>query len=346
MIQFDQKYYDSLIGHYGYDSFDFWLFDYSLNDMSKEELEIQYLCHYQWDIFAQKTKQGLPGIITTGFWMSGPPHVWTLSQIMRIIRLRNAGIPTQIVLWDLDAYNGKNKNLAYVADMSQRYTQFINRLGYLNDDISVLRNQYNDHESLLTAYLAGKFMDDNLFNEAEEDLHWFYQKKGKIDDTMTYRRKLSLALMTWDFLNLWRKYGAVNVLLWIDEHKYVLFAQKILKKIQDSNEFDFLDEFHLSATYTRLMKWFNNYPKQSKSFEDSSINAESSENDIINKIMNCQGSCSRPEENIVFQMMVWIWGYSLSEIDSIYHNCQSWDVNWDTDRKFFSERLITLFQKW
>ncbi|MEK7219470.1 MAG: hypothetical protein AAB687_02220 [Patescibacteria group bacterium] len=50
-------------------------------------------------------------IATTGFGLSGTPHMGTLSQILRALRLQQAGIPVQVVLGDLDAYNGKNTPL-------------------------------------------------------------------------------------------------------------------------------------------------------------------------------------------------------------------------------------------
>ena len=32
-------------------------------------------------------------------------------------------------------------------------------------------------------------MDDDIFNEAEEDLHFFYHKRGKVDKEMELQKK-------------------------------------------------------------------------------------------------------------------------------------------------------------
>jgi hypothetical protein len=60
-----------------------------------------------------------------------------------------------------------------------------------------------------------------------------------------------------DFFDLGKKYDFVNVLLGVDEHKYVKFGMEALKKIQESHEIGFLENLTLSATYTVVTKGFN-----------------------------------------------------------------------------------------
>ncbi len=123
--------------------------------------------------------------------MSGIPHIGTLSQILRSIALQKAGIPVQMVLGDLDAYNGKARPLTETLKLAEKYKKFILKLGFNPKFPSILRSQYNEFGVLRTSYLIGHFMDDSMFQEAEEDLHGFYSKKGKVDKDMSYRRKIT-----------------------------------------------------------------------------------------------------------------------------------------------------------
>lgn len=346
MVNFDKKYYENIMNKFGYDPFEFWYFDFWFKTISPEELQLKYLCHFNAQKFSKWLDENKKCIVTTWFGMSWPPHVWTLSQIMRILRFQKKWIATQIVLGDLDAYNGKKKDLWYVIDITKRYKNFIKKLWFVEWEHSIIRNQIDSLEILQIMYISWKYMDDEMFDRAEEDLHSFYQKHNKVDVWMTYRRKLSLWLMIADFFDLWKKYDFVNVLLGIDEHKYVKFGVETLKKIQESHEIAFLDNLTLSATYTTLTKWFNGYPKQSKSFPESSINVESSPEDIIDKIMNKEWTYTDPEDSVVFQMMREISNYTLDEFKVIYNNCKEKNNEWTKNKKEFADYLISLLQLW
>lgn len=331
---------------FGYNPFEFWYFDFWFKDISSEELQLKYLCHFNAHKFAAWLAEQKRCIITTWFWMSWAPHIWTISQIMRIMRFHKQGIPTQIVLGDLDAYNWKNKDLSYVLAITKRYKNFIQKLWYIEGEHSIIRNQIDALEVLRTMYIAWKYMQDEMFEKAEEDLHWFYQQHNKVDIDMTYRRKLSLWLMVADFFDLWKKYDFVNVLLGVDEHQYVKFGIETLQNIQEVNHIDFLQKLTLSATYTPLAKWFNWYPKQSKSFPESSINVESSPEDILDKIMNKEWEYIEPEDSVVFQMMIGIWQYSLDEFKIKHINCKEKNEERNKNKKDFAEYLIDLFKLW
>ena len=126
-------------------------------------------------------------------------------------------------------------------------------------------------------------MDDIDFNAAEEDLHGFYVEKGKVDDKMSFRRKLSLALMVagWFHQQISNNEKHLLITLGIDEHQYVKFGQKVLEKMKSTGEFkDRLNGASISAMYSTLIKGFNGYPKMSKSFPDSGIHLDMGKLDI------------------------------------------------------------------
>ena len=83
----------------------------------------------------------------------------------------------------------------------------------------------------------------------------FYKTKGKVDESMTFRRRLSLALMAADFIDLGYRKKITNVLvmLGVDEHRYVNFSNNILKKMQK----DFNFQLSLSTIYSPIIKGFN-----------------------------------------------------------------------------------------
>jgi len=187
--------------------------------------------------------------------------------------------------------NWKNKPLSYVLELSEKYKKFIYKIvGGKNKKLLVLRDQISAGDALVNDYLLSRYVTDEDFDNVEEDLHEFYVKKWKVDKKMTYRRKRSLMLMISDFISLFKKYDGVWVMLWIDEHKYVLLAQKILSEIKKTDD-DWIREKLginndkiLASLYTKLLKWFNGYPKQSKSFPDSWIFADDSPTSIKDKI--------------------------------------------------------------
>ncbi|MGC9310134.1 MAG: hypothetical protein ACP5E4_00225 [Candidatus Aenigmatarchaeota archaeon] len=201
-IVFDQKYYNSLMNEFGYNPLEFEKINFSLGKLRKDDLQRMWLCHHDGNSFVRDLKKGRKVIISTGFGLSGEPHIGTLSQILRAISLQKTGIPVQIVLGDLDAYNGKNIPLKRTLSLAKEYETFILSLGFNRRKGSILRTQYDELDILRISYLIGHFMEDCMFDESEEDLHSFYHRRGKVDKGMSYRRKLSLNLMIADFIQL------------------------------------------------------------------------------------------------------------------------------------------------
>ena len=294
-----------------------------------------------------RIKNGEKVIASTGFGLSGEPHVGTLSQILRSIALQKAGIPVQIVLGDLDAYNGKAIPLKRTIELAKKYKDFILSLGFDTKKGSILRAQYNELDILRTSYIIGHFMNDKMFNEAEEDLHSFYHKRGKVDKGMSYRRKLSLNLMTADFIHLSLKQGYKNVLvmLGIDEHQYIRFGREVVAKMKKSKQFENFG-MTLSAIYSPMIKGFYNYPKMSKSFPKSSINVNMKPNEIRKKIIYGEGKYDKPENNVVYQMMTCVGYYSPKELKRLYGLCLNKKPGWKIAKKNYAEMLIKICSKW
>jgi len=352
MISFDKAYYEGLMRTNGYDPFEFWHFDFNLWKISEQELQLKFLCHHGMDRFVNEFDQE-KSIITTWFWMSWPPHIGTISQLMRILKINQAWIDTQIVLWDLDAYCGKGISLEQVLRYKDQYKMFIEKLWYKNTKWKIIRDQYNHPEILRTSYLISPYANDEMFNKAEEDLHSFYVQHNKVDSEMSYKRKVSLSLMIADFLDLWlgnsyclwKKYSNVWVMLGVDEHQYVRFWIQLLKHLAENSKDYTVSNINIAAMYTPIIKGFNNYPKQSKSFKDSSINANSSKDDIYNKIMHQEWDYGCPEESVVYQMMTWAWNLELNEYKEAYLACQKKGTKRQSIKQEFADYLIDILSE-
>ena len=346
-IIFDKAYYDSLMKEFGYNPLKFERINFSLGKLKKDDLQRMWLCHHNGFSFAKHLKKRKKVIVTTGFGLSGEPHIGTLSQILKSIILQRAGIPVQIVLGDLDAYNGKNIPLKKTLQLAEKYKKFILSLGFSQKDGSILRAQYNDLNVLRTSYLIGHFMDDIMFNEVEEDLHSFYHKRGMVDKDMSYRRRLSLNLMTADFIDLYIKQHCkiILVMLGIDEHQYVRFGMETVKKIKESKQFDNFN-MSLAAMYSPMIKGFYNYPKMSKSFPKSSINVSMKPHKIRKKIIYGEGKYDKPENNVVYQMMASVSYYTPKEIKNLYNLCLTGGLEWEKAKKEYAEVLIAICSKW
>lgn len=296
-ISFDREYYRRVIQDNGYDPNVFEGFTKDIPTIPREDLEKVFLCHQGLYNFTEALGKKA---VLTGFGLSGVPHMGTLAQINRIGMLNRAGFPAEVVLGDLDAYNGKLTTRDQTTQYADQYQKFIEGTELLDPDTSRVRNQSDYPEVLKTAYLLGRFIEDADLDGAEEDLHDFYTKHGKVDSSMTYRRKLSLNLMLADFIHLGQTNPNVLVMLGLDEHQYVRAGQDLSKRVDPY--VSGLQPVTIDSLYTPIIAGLNGYPKMSKSFKDSSIDLDMSPDDIQGTILGEKDTHQSPEESVVYQM--------------------------------------------
>lgn len=345
-ISFDDQYYQNLMRAFGYSPIEFEPISFSLGDLARDDLQRQWLCHMDGTGFADMLQGGKWATVTTGFGLSGVPHMGTLAQILKAIRLQEAGVPVQIVLGDLDAYNGKNIELSYTRELAERYAQFIQALGFTNAWPSRLRNQHDTLSTLRTAYLLGHDLSDADLESAEEDLHGFYSDQNKVDRGMTYRRKLSLNLMVADFIELLSNDGfdAIQVSLGIDEHKYVCLGRTLFnrQKGQDAG----LTGKVYSAMYSSIIRGFNGFPKMSKSFPESGLSVSTPLDEIRRTIQHGETVTPYPETNVVFQMIASVSRFSNDRIREAHEECRRRSKRWDLIKLDYAEHLHGLCRHW
>ena len=338
-IIFSEDYYRQIVRDNGYDTFELQRFDFELAGVLRDELNMRYLCHHA----AQRYVNARPDnrVITTGFGMSGPPHMATASHIMKMVRLQEGGEKCQIVLGDLDAYNGRARSLDFTREMAERFRIFAKNLGF-DDTAGILRGQEGDHDTLAVMYLLGRYAEDQDFEGAEEDNHAYYASHGIVDSTMTFRRRLSLSLMAADFISLGQTYDAVLVMLGVDEHKYVRFSQRVASRFDDQTPLR--NSFALSALYARLNVGFGGHPKFSKSIPESSISVESTSDDIRRLVMS--DDALRPELSPVYQLMYQTTYCSMEDLVRHYVECENRSSAWTKIRSNFTDYLVSVRDMW
>lgn len=382
-VIFDEHYYRALMEKNGYDPIDFGRINFNLGELTEFGLNRRWICHNQGDNFANGVSGLEKSIVTTGFGMSGDPHAGTLSQMFGAIALQRAGIPVQIVLGDLDAFNGKSKDFAYTLEMADMFREFLLGIGFVQKNGSILRNQIDATDTALTAVIAANVMEDEMFRTANEDLHSFYQKRGKVSDeldevlrsqslrfgkayartpgflkpimkfiaeklylpNMSYPRRVSLNLMTADFIDLKRTngFGNVMVMLGIDEHQYVRFSQETVKRL---NEREVISGLNLGAIYSGIIPGFNGYPKMSKSFPESGIHVGMRKKEIVDRIVKEEGTYKHAHENVVFQLIARASLFSDNEVEQAYEACVAGGRPWQKWKRTYADFFVSVAEKW
>ncbi|WP_327110496.1 hypothetical protein OHB12_22230 [Nocardia sp. NBC_01730] len=338
-LTFTEGYYRQIIDRFGYDDFELTRFAFNFAGMRSDELNMRWLCHHRADQFlaTERTRR----VVTTGFGMSGLPHMGTVAQIIGITRMQQSGERTQVVLGDLDAHNGKGRPLGGAQELADRFAIFCRRLGY-DDTVGGLRNQFDDAESLRNLYLLSHYADDADFERAEEDNHRYYASLGVVDDRMTFRRKTSLALMAADFLTLGQHADAVLVLLGIDEHKYVRFAAEIASRL--SGNTSLRGTFVLASIYTRLASGFGGHPKMSKSIPGSSIDVTSSPDEIKRRI-NCD-DVRAAEQSPTFQLINQLFLRPAEDCRQLRRECADASPAWMETKAELVDSLVAITELW
>src|SRR3989338_8588272 len=126
-FQYTEEYYADVIKEYGYDPFSFGRFDFSIGSITDAELNLRYLCQHNVDSYLKTNPK--KRVVLTGFGMSGIPHLGSISQIIRLIHFQNAGENCELILGDLDAYNGRGIPFEDAKELAYKFREFAKKLG-------------------------------------------------------------------------------------------------------------------------------------------------------------------------------------------------------------------------
>jgi tryptophanyl-tRNA synthetase len=337
-VLFSEAYYRRVLAEFGYAPFDLRQFDFALAGLDAETLNARYLCHHNGEHFlrAAPTRR----MVTTGFGMSGVPHLATVAHILKMIELQRGGERCQIVLGDLDAYNGKARPYAEVRELADRFQEFALLLGF-DAEAGILRSQQGHLPALEAMYLLGRYVDQDDFDAAEEDNHGYYGARGLVDKPMTFLRALSLSLMAADFLALGQDFDAVLVMLGVDEHRYVRFAQYAKGRMDE--HVPLRADFALTAAYTRMVPGFDGHPKFSKSIPGSAIDVATPP-DEIRRLLTAEPPV--PEDSATYQLMCQLPTYHAPALLDLHAHCREGGVAWRREVARLTEEVIGLIELW
>ncbi|WP_243430424.1 hypothetical protein DOK78_002029 [Enterococcus sp. DIV2402] len=335
---FNEDYYLNVIKEFGYNSFKFNKIDFTLPGINTKSMRNLWLCSYNIDHnFNSKSKV----LFTTGIGLSGTPHLGTISQITRAIKLSEYN-DVQIVLGDVDAYTGRKSSWESTQLLNSKYRNFIKNMGFkgiVRDQSTFDSNVYVTHSKI------SKYFSHEIATKSEEDLHELYVSNGKVENDMTFNRKYSLSLMCADFIDplINDDYDEIVVFLGLDEHKYVQAANKVINSM--SNEFPQVKEKNIRAMYSPLISGFNGFPKMSKSFPESSINIEDSMVSIEQKIIN-DNFLLKDNSTVTIQLMKALGNYTDIEIDNFFHIMESNPNEWRKEKEKFINKLMIIKESW
>ncbi|MEI8339618.1 MAG: hypothetical protein WCF94_03050 [bacterium] len=338
-VIFNDSYYSELIRKHNYNPIDFKKINFSLKTLDIEALEKKFICHHDGDVFAKKLKDGKKTIITTGFGMSGNPHLGSISEMLKIIELQKAGLKTQIVLGDLDSYNARNQTLIAVRERVVVFKKFLENLGY-NSKKGVMRDQFSQDSIIKTAFLVAHYLTDQDFDEAEEDISYIYKKEG-VYKSVSFPMKMSLLLMVADFIHLGTVGGYENILitLGIEEHKYVLLTKKVMERMGL--------KFHIAAMYGKMIKGLSGYPKMCKSIKGSAIDVTTPCEEYRDLILSNNDERKDPNQNAIYQMMEQTSYYNNKELNKLFDTCKNGnEIEWKNARLKYIDVLDLILDKW
>lgn len=337
-VLFSESYYRQVLAEFGYTPFNLRQFDFALAGLNTDTLNARYLCHHHGEQYLRADQRRR--IVTTGFGMSGVPHLATVSHILKMIELQRGGERCQIVLGDLDAYNGKAKLYAEVRDLAERFREYTVLLGFDNH-AGILRSQEGYLPALEAMYLLGRYVEQADFDAAEEDNHGYYADCGLVDATMTFRRALSLSLMAADFLALGQDYDAVLVMLGVDEHRYVRFAQQARARLDE--HVPLRSDFVLTAAYTRMVRGFAGHPKFSKSVPGSALDV-TTPSDEVSRLLAAEPPL--PEKSATYQLMCQLPRHDAATLLDLHAHCREAGPAWWRAVGEFADYVIDLISLW
>ena len=101
----------------------------------------------------------------------------------------------------------------------------------------------------------------------------------------------------------------------------------------------------IKAIYSPLISGFNGFPKMSKSFPESSLNIEDSEETIAQKIIN-DTYLLNDNSTVTIQLMKAIGNYKKSEIDNFIQLMKYNSNKWIKEKERFISKLIVVKEKW
>lgn len=230
-----------------------------IHDISNSHCELEPLYQFEYNMPHEINKKGT--LFSVGIGLNNSPHLLTIVQLINLIKLQKLGFQTQAVLGDLDVILAR-KDIDSHDKLIIKYKNFLIKLGY-NLAQGIIRTQYEETTVARNLLLISPYVLEADFDYVKEDLIDYYAKSA--ENVLDFPTKISYLLMVSDFISpiMTQNYDRTVVCCGIDESKYAILANKVLRRMElDGN---------ISGLFTGITQGLNGHPKMSKSIPESCI---------------------------------------------------------------------------
>ncbi len=317
-----------------------------IDDYGKNgEFENSYLCHDHGEYLSSYKKDDIA--LVTGFGPTNSPTAGTLSIIFKLLNLqRDAKIYSHVIISDLGALNSRKKPLNLLLDNTDRFIEFISKLGfdYSNGEIRT----HNNYDHLRTFAICSSQLDlqDFLVNkEFTDDLYKKLKVQGN-DFSLMVDQTFTVADIMLPIIR--DKKRMVLVSAGLEEHYYPRLSRLIIDRIKSgSGGINNLisDDVKISAIYGQFISGLFPYVKMSKSIPSSAINIGDTEENIKDKILNCEAV----NEEVIFQMINLASNWDFKKLKAVKEAFALRKENkkaWEMYKKEYLEFFISIKKIW
>ncbi len=317
------------------------LFGYGRNG----ELNRRYQC-YTPNLLQILKKNKDDIAIVSGYGATNSPTVGTLSQMKNAIMLqRETGIKTYQIINDLGSLNARNIDPNRVFDLAHKMKKFLIKLGFDMTNGEIRTHNNADHHRISSIVSSVVKLDDFVSNgEATDGTYERMNLKGNdfsvlVDHAFTAADVLLPVLRD-------RKTGII-VPCGLEEYYHANIGGTALERLKKDERWKDLipDDVQIGAIYTKLIRGFYPYFKQSKSIPESSVNLGDSFDQIYKKIVGASGE----NEEVVLDMIRLCSDYSESRIQEAVAAYESKDSNyslWEAEKKAYADYFSDMKRIW
>ena len=341
-LEYSRKKIDSIIDTHNYKRFpdDINVCGYGING----ELNDKYSCYDGIEQLSHYSRSELA--LVTGFGPTNPPTAGTLSSIFKILEMqRETGIYTHIIISELSALNSRQKPLNELFEYTNQFINFIKKLGFDEKNGEIRTHNFLDHSRtfsiISSVFKVGDFAD----GEATDEMYKRLNLLGNDYSTMV-SQAYTVADIVLPIIRDKKK--GVIVTAGLEEHLYPYLARVSIERLkQKSGGIEKLidKDAKVGALYGKLIGGLFPYVKMSKSIKESSINLGDDEEELFEKIVECD----KRDEKVILQMIVLASNWNYSEIENAkkaFKNREFDYSNWLLYKKKYYNFFLDIKKLW
>ena len=309
------------------------------------ELNNKFLC-YTPNICEILNKKKEDIAIVSGFGATNSPTVGTVSMILKLIEIQaRTELYTYCIINDLGSINARNIDAEKVLELTDKFREFILKMGFdtLNGEIRT----HNDVDHARTFSLVSRAvkLDDFILNgEATDDTYKRLNLKGNdfsvlVDHVYTATDVLLPIL----------KDGKSGIIVpcGLEEYYHANIGGIALGRLMEDESIKPLipDDVQVGAIYSKLVKGFYPYFKQSKSIPNSSVNLGDTKDEIYDKIVLTIDE----DEQVVLDMISLASNYDQEKIGraiQLFNNKEKDYAAWKKAKEDYVDYFISLKEIW